>query len=241
MPTPESWKIEPTLGVGGLTAARNAVYYVLTPKSVGALKSHIFTQPVILPYLDQASISYAHNWSEADNLTKTLSESAGQYIGVGQLFSKGLQYVSSAAAAGPHASTASMYSDSAPVTLNVRSKIFSADGDGSLLRFLDNIRAEGFGSLSGTGGRTRIGGLSLAGGLMRHPDWWDVKVVSVNQGLYTEIINITDMIIMSTNFTFYAPFVTGPSGISEPMLVDIDIGFKQTFRGFRESHSIGPQ
>jgi hypothetical protein len=238
MALPDNWSITDK----GITPHNNAVYYALTPKSTpGSWKSHVFAvgETIYLPYLDQHNFSFNHNWNEADQQLKQVAASVLPSITAA--ISGASAFVSAvggiAAGVGVHVSPASVYADSAPVTINVRTKLFSNKGDGSLLRFIDKVRADGFGTTSGAG-TTVPGRIQL--GRLRHPDYWKVQIISIAGGARTIVFEADWMLVVSTSMTMYAPFVSaGSAGKSEPMLVELEIAMKGAFRGLRESCRIG--
>jgi len=229
MPTPEDFKVSASEGINQLS---NGTYYFITPNKQGpTASSHVLSNPVILPFLDQAALVSNHNFSEGANFKKMIGQ-AGEWVFGSSLMQAG-EYVASSSGYGAALEGAAVYNGSSPVTLNVRSKLFSVYGDGSVLDLLDKINASGYGTLSGG----QSGGFPVQGGTFNHPGWFDIEIKSFQSsgGGEKVIYSFKNAVILSTNFTIYAPFI----GQGEPMLVDIDIAFKQAFRGFRENVGIG--
>ena len=260
---------------GGERGVPYGVYYKLIPKH-GPSGSHVIRSPIYLPVTDTISWSFQHTWTEADNLTKNLIRSAASGA-MGALTNN--KFLTGAAdfagtvaqrklGGGAHVSACSIYMDSAPPTINVKTKLFSQDGNGSIIGFLESMRADTHADLGGGGVQQKINSLGggvgssvqsaigaaqtgvnqLGGtgnavkmGLVDHPEWWKIQVISFAGGNRTVIASMEDMICTGLDYTLYAPFVVGEGGTSEPLMAEIAIAFKHGFRGLRESMSFGAE
>jgi len=147
--------------VGGEQMIPVGTYYRLEPIQ-GATNSHVITAPVYLPVIDTVNWSFNHVYNEADNLSKNIIDSveglAPTIAGVstGRQLSK---YMQRKLGGSVHISSCAVYVDSAPPTINVRSKVFSPDGSGQLLTLVELLRQDTHGSLGGSGMKQRLGQL----------------------------------------------------------------------------------
>lgn len=208
----------------------NGVYYRLNPKS-SAFGEHLFDGPIFLPVTDSIGWGFSHSWSEADNLVKNITSSL---VGdrAAALIDNVSRYAQRAFGAGLHASACSVFADSAPPTINVKSKLISGDGSGKVIRFLEKLRKDTHSTLKGG----EAGGYQ--GGIVDHPEWWEIQVVAFAGGDKTIIADMKNMVCTGLNVTMYTPFVSGEKGM-EPSMTEIDIAFKHGFRGLRRSMSFG--
>lgn len=254
-------------------------YYRLEPIS-GATDAHVIKKAFYLPVTDTVNWSFSHEWNEADNLSKNIIDSVESKVpfNLGRSFSK---YAQRKIGGSVHVSSCAVYVDSAPPTINVRTKMFSPDGKGQLLRLVELLRQDTHGALGGeamsqrlgkitgdiselagsVGGETvgsiagdagriigsgamnavqgvlekgqdvlNAGGKTFKAGAIDHPEWWKIQVVTFHSAGKTFLATMYDMVCTGMNVTFFAPFYNG-----EPMMIELDIGFKHAFRGLRES------
>jgi len=261
MALPHDFKPGTTMGIG------TGTWYVLTP----AGGNHVIKTSKYLPVTDSIAFSQQHVWNESDNLGKNILSSIenlpgqilsgasrrtsklGKYSGVAngaaQLVSRNLQHH---LGGGPSASACAVYVDSSPPTINVRTKLFSPDGSGSIIGLLEEFRSDFTGgtvgapsasafSSAGAAAQSAIAGFNslvatagVRGGIISHPGWWTIEIVSFAGGSNSVLMTMKDMIAKSMDVTMYSPFIG-----QDPSLIELNIGFSHGFRGLRESMSFG--
>jgi hypothetical protein len=228
-------------------------YYKLEPKQ-GSVGSHVITRTIYLPVQDTISWSFNHVYNEADNLSKNIIDNLAQRGGaLGSAISK---FAQRKIGGSVHISSCALYVDSGPPALNVKTRMFSPDGSGSILYLLELFRQDTHGSLGGSGlANTTVGGAandviggavsavnSLAGnsvaqgGTIDHPEWWNIQVVTYSKDGVVVLADMKDMLCRSMNVTFFSPFYG-----REPSMMDLELAFQYGFRGTRESMSFGPK
>jgi len=250
-------------------------YYRLEPID-GEVGSHVIKNPIYLPVTDTVSWSFNHTYNEADNLSKTIIDSVAQKGGMlGEQVAKVAQRKIGGSV---HVSSCAVYVDSAPPTINVRTKLFSPDGRGNILALVELFRQDTHGALGGSsvkehlaqlggtisaavGGdpltgagagrsigdaaqrgletiqnvdRSIPGGKSIKSGVIDHPEWWKIQVITFGKSGKTVLATMDDMLCKGINVTFFAPFYD-----SEPSLIELDMAFQHGFRGLRESMRFG--
>ena len=249
-----------TMGIG------TGTWYRIEPQT-GPAGSHVVQSEKYFPVLNSLSFSQTHEWSESDNIAKNgmkSIEGAVAKVAGNSLTELASKVAQRRIGGGPHISACSIYTDSSPPSFTVRTQLFSPDGSGVLMALLEELRADFCGSISMNGANgaingaisTNIGGggaisgaLSSAGvstspaatsgaytqnGWVTHPEWWKVEVISYASGAAVPIIKMTDMHAVSFEVTMFSPFIG-----KDPSTVELNIGFKYGFRGYRESMSFG--
>lgn len=219
-------------------------WYRLNPQN-GSAGSHIIGDAQWFPVTDTVSFSQQHIWNESDNLGKNMMASVSELGGIAgatgkdltsRFAQRGIGIATGSTSGGPHLSACSVYVDSSPPTLTMRTKLFTPDGSGILINLLEKLRADFTGTLGNTGGSTSTGAGKLAqGGLVAHPEWWTVEVLTFASGSKSVIMSMKDMHVTSFDVTMFAPFIG-----KDPSLVELNIGFMHGFRGIRDSMSFGP-
>jgi hypothetical protein len=224
-------------------------WYRLEPQT-GSADSHVIERTLWFPVTDTVQFSQQHIWNESDNLGKnfmsTVSE-LGSVLGntgrdlASRFAQRGTGFLTGVGTSGgPHLSACSVYVDSSPPTMTVRTKLFSPDGSGSLIALLEELRADFTGTIG-----TSVGGFSTGftaaqtaglaqGGLVAHPEWWTVEVVSFAGKSEATLMSMKNMHATQMDVTMFAPFIG-----KDPSLVELSIAFTHGFRGVRESMSFG--
>jgi len=151
------------------------------------------------PVQENISFEWSHNWVDGDNFAKSILNSFGSLgafagIATRKLFGSGGLYLSSPA----------FFVDTNHPTVTINTKIFSPDGDGSLLSTIENLRNCSHGlynekpsveDLTSMGTPQNIaegavegikyaqdGLKSLTGikfGWINHPTFWSIKIVTM--------------------------------------------------------------
>ncbi len=227
-------------------------WYKLIPKS-GAAGTHVITKELFLPVTDSVSFSQQHNWNESDNMGKNLIAGAEGMLSqlpggsvmtaIVDTVSRGVQ--KNVIGGGPSISACAVYMDSSPPAISVKTKLFTPDGSGVVMNLLEDLRADFTGGLTTKGKGASInasiallndkaGKNVTSGGVIDHPEWWDIQVVSFAGGGAAVLMDMKNMIPKSMDVVMYAPFIG-----RDPSLVDLTIGFGHGFRGLRESMSFG--
>jgi len=258
-------------------------YYCLTP--IGTQQGHIFpvNRKIFLPVEDTVNWVFSHEWNEADNYAKGVINSLSQTSSLADATSRvALRKIGGSV----HVSACAVYMDSAPPTINVKTKLFSSNGSGELLSLIEKFRMDTHAGLippgsarasamaanvkslaidlqkkiggSAVGANSRVsdtaldlgnnmlniaqnavnglgnGSKAVQAGLVDHPEWWKVQVVTFYKEGYTVLATMEDMVCTGLNVTFFAPFYNG-----EPSLIELDLSFKHGFRGLRSSMQFG--
>jgi len=252
MPLPHRFKP----GTTADSFIKYGTYYRLTPVK-GSADTHVITKPFLLPVIDTVNYSFQHRWNESDNLAKGVIDSIIQKGPAG--IDTASRFLQRKIGGAPHVSACAIYVDSEPPTINVRTKMFSPDGMGSIVELIEQLRQDTHGA-TGTApkgnsllhkagqavqgvisaGESLVndsfgGGKVLGGaGWMSHPEWWKIQVIIFSKDGERVLSTHKDMHCTNMNVVFYAPFYN-----NEPSMIELEVGFMHGFRGTRESMAFG--
>jgi len=238
MALPHNFTPGTTMGIA------KGTWYRLKPEG----GDHVVKDAVYLPVTDTVGFSQQHNWNEADNLGKNTMDALENVVKAIPVLGAGASIISRSAqhryGGGPSYSACAVYMDSSPPTVSVRTKLFIPDGSGSIMKLLESFRADFTGGMKSDDALSKaVNSIAAAassagavgrGGMITHPGWWTVDVVTFAGGGASVLMHMEDMIAKSMDVTMFAPFIK-----QDPSLVELTIGFGHGFRGLRESMSFG--
>lgn len=216
------------------------VYYHLIPIRSGYASRHLDSIPASgfwFPVTGDSPVDFTfnHTWDAADNLTKKALDTVGGSGGVvGEAVQLGVRQAQHFFGGSFYVSGCSLYNTSAPPTINVNTKLFSVGGN-NLIKIVEALRADTHARF------TEISGISLSvsfagakAGVVRHPGWWEIRVVSFADGSTNVVADMRDMICTSMKVTMFSPWLG-----MEPCYMELSLGFQHAYPGLCESMDFG--